>query len=44
MDIMRAQGWPPIGTMTARGAMKAAEIVGVKPGWAAGCPASSAHG
>ena len=29
-NIMQAQGWPPIGTMTARGAMKAAEIIGVK--------------
>jgi hypothetical protein len=28
-NILRAQGLPPIGTMTARGALKAAEIVGV---------------
>jgi hypothetical protein len=28
-NIMHAQGWPPISMMTARGAMKAAEIIGV---------------
>lgn len=28
-NIMHAQGWPPIGMMTMRGAMKAAEIIGV---------------
>ena len=27
-NIMAAQGWKPIGTMTVRGAMKAAEIIG----------------
>lgn len=27
--IMDAQGWPPIGMMTVRGGMKAAEIIGV---------------
>jgi hypothetical protein len=27
-NIMAAQGWNPIGTMTVRGAMKAAEIIG----------------
>jgi hypothetical protein len=28
--IMQAQGWPPIAMMTARGAVKAAEVIGVK--------------
>lgn len=28
-NIMHAQGWTPIGIMTYRGAMKAAEIIGV---------------
>lgn len=33
--IMHAQGWKPIAIMTTRGALKAAEIIGVEGGHAA---------